>query len=75
MSWDDHERPSSTFTPLPDGSYLVAGRIAIEELNETLKWDLPRKDYDTVAGLIHCVARAFATASATRFSSCFCFAE
>ena len=49
---DDHDRPSSTFTPLPDGSYLVAGRIAIEELNEALKWDLPRKDYDTVAGLM-----------------------
>jgi putative hemolysin len=49
---DDHERPSSTLTPLPDGSYLVAGRLPIEELNETLEWDLPRKDYDTVAGLI-----------------------
>ena len=30
----------------------MAGRIAIEELNEALKWDLPRKDYDTVAGLM-----------------------
>ena len=49
---DDHERPSSTLTPLPDGSYLVAGRLPIDELNETLEWDLPRKDYDTVAGLI-----------------------
>jgi len=49
---DEHERPSTTLTPLPDGSYLVAGRSSIDELNESLEWDLPRKGYDTVAGLI-----------------------
>ena len=38
---------------LPDGSYLVNGRMWIEELNEALDWDLPtRSDYETVAGLI-----------------------
>jgi CBS domain containing-hemolysin-like protein len=49
---DEHERQPSSLTSLPDGSYLVAGRMAIDELNETLEWDLPRKDYDTVGGLI-----------------------
>jgi CBS domain containing-hemolysin-like protein len=49
---DEHERPASTFTRLPDGSYLVAGRMSLDELNEALEWDLPRKGYDTVAGLI-----------------------
>jgi CBS domain containing-hemolysin-like protein len=49
---DEHSRQSSPLTSLPDGSYLVAGRMAIDELNETLEWDLPRKDYDTVGGLI-----------------------
>jgi putative hemolysin len=50
---DDRERTPSQLARLPDGSYLVDGRLWIEELNETLEWDLPtKKDYETVAGLI-----------------------
>jgi CBS domain containing-hemolysin-like protein len=50
---DDRERTPSPLVRLPDGSYLVAGRMWIEELNEALDWDLPtKKDYETVAGLI-----------------------
>jgi len=49
---DEHEPTPSALTPLPDGSYLVAARLAIDELNETLEWDLPKKDYETVGGLI-----------------------
>ncbi|MGH7320800.1 MAG: hemolysin family protein [Candidatus Rokuibacteriota bacterium] len=49
---DEHDRPPSTVTPLPDGSYLVAGRLGLDELNEALEWELPKKDYETVGGLI-----------------------
>jgi putative hemolysin len=50
---DDRERTPSQLVRLPDGSYLVNGRMWIEELNEALDWDLPKKkDYETVAGLI-----------------------
>ena len=50
---DDRERTPSQLVRLPDGSYLVAGRMWIEELNEALDWSLPtKKDYETVAGLI-----------------------
>jgi len=49
---DEHTRTPSTLTSLPDGSYLVAARLGIDELNETLEWDLPKKDYETVGGLI-----------------------
>jgi magnesium and cobalt exporter, CNNM family len=49
---DEHTRTPSTLTSLPDGSYLVAARLGIDELNETLDWDLPKKDYETVGGLI-----------------------
>jgi putative hemolysin len=49
---DDRDGPPSQLTPLPDGSYLVSGRLGIEELNEALDWSLPKKDYETVAGLI-----------------------
>jgi CBS domain containing-hemolysin-like protein len=49
---DDREPPSQ-LVRLPDGSYLVDGRLWIEELNEKLEWDLPKKkEYETVAGLI-----------------------
>jgi CBS domain containing-hemolysin-like protein len=49
---DDREPPSQ-LVRLPDGSYLVNGRTWIEELNESLEWDLPKKkEYETVAGLI-----------------------
>jgi CBS domain containing-hemolysin-like protein len=44
-------RPSA-LTPLPDGSFLVAGRLSLDELNETLDWSVPKKDYETVGGLI-----------------------
>ena len=30
----------------------MAGRLGIEELNEALDWELPKKDYETVAGLM-----------------------
>jgi len=49
---DEHERQPSALTPLPDGSYLVVARMGIDELNEVLEWDLPKKDYETVGGLI-----------------------
>jgi CBS domain containing-hemolysin-like protein len=50
---DERERAPSQLVRLPDGSYLVDGRLWIEELNEALEWDLPKKkDYETVAGLI-----------------------
>jgi len=37
---------------LPDGSYLVAARTNIDEINEALDWTLPKHDYETVAGLV-----------------------
>lgn len=49
---DEHDTAPSAVTPLPDGSYLVAARIGIDELNEALAWRLPKRDYETVGGLI-----------------------
>jgi len=49
---DEHDRAPATIERLPDGSYRVAGRVGIEELNETVEWDLPKADYETVAGLV-----------------------
>ncbi len=49
---DEREPTSPTIERLPDGSYRVAGRIGIQEINEGLEWELPTGDYETVAGMI-----------------------
>jgi CBS domain containing-hemolysin-like protein len=49
---DEHDRASAALERLPDGSYLVAARTRLEELNEALDWTLPKRDYETVAGLV-----------------------
>jgi CBS domain containing-hemolysin-like protein len=49
---DEHDRTPATIERLPDGSYRVAGRVGIEELNDQLDWELPKGDFETVAGLV-----------------------
>jgi magnesium and cobalt exporter, CNNM family len=49
---DEHDRASATVERLPDGSYRVAGRERVQDLNDALDWDLPTGDFETVAGLV-----------------------
>ena len=49
---DEHDRTPATVDRLPDGSYRVAGRVSIDELNESLDWELPKGDFETEAGLV-----------------------
>jgi CBS domain containing-hemolysin-like protein len=49
---DEHERATAVAERLPDGSYRVAARANIDELNEAFEWTLPKQDYETVAGLV-----------------------
>ncbi len=49
---DEHDRTPATVERLPDGSYRVAGRERIEDLNDALDWSLPSGDFETVAGLV-----------------------
>jgi CBS domain containing-hemolysin-like protein len=49
---DEHDRTPDTVERLPDGSYRVAGRANLDEVNEALDWDLPKADFETVAGLV-----------------------
>ena len=49
---DEHDRAPSQIDRLPDGSYRVAGRVGVNALNESLDWELPTGDFETVAGLI-----------------------
>ncbi|PYN83661.1 MAG: hypothetical protein DMD96_01215 [Candidatus Rokuibacteriota bacterium] len=49
---DEHERTPAPAERLPDGSYRVPARANIDELNEAFDWNLPKRDYETVAGLV-----------------------
>jgi putative hemolysin len=49
---DEHDRTPASVERLPDGSYWVAARTHIDELNEALDWTLPKQDFETVAGLV-----------------------
>jgi putative hemolysin len=49
---DEHDRTPDTVARLPDGSYRVIGRASIDEVNEALDWDLPKGDFETIAGLV-----------------------
>jgi CBS domain containing-hemolysin-like protein len=49
---DEHERAPAVAERLPDGSYRVAARANIDELNEAFDWNLPKLEYETVAGLV-----------------------
>src|SRR6058998_381726 len=49
---DEHERTPAPAERLPDGSYRVPARANIDELNEAFDWILPKRDYETVAGLV-----------------------
>ncbi len=49
---DEHDRAPAAVERLPDGSYWVAARTHIDELNEALDWKLPKQDYETMAGLV-----------------------
>jgi CBS domain containing-hemolysin-like protein len=49
---DEHDRAPATVERLPDGSFRVAGRMRVDELNETLDWQLPTGDFETVGGLV-----------------------
>jgi CBS domain containing-hemolysin-like protein len=54
---DEHDRAPDTAERLADGSYRVAGRATVGELNEALGWSLPTGDFETVAGLVLTTAR------------------
>jgi putative hemolysin len=49
---DEHDRTPASVERLRDGSYWVAARTHIDELNEALDWNLPKQDFETVAGLV-----------------------
>jgi putative hemolysin len=49
---DEHDRTPASVERLPDGSYWVAARASVDELNAALDWTLRKDDFETVGGLV-----------------------
>ena len=49
---DEYDSEDSEVQHLPDGTYLVDGRIAIGDLDDLLDVELPDEDWDTLGGFI-----------------------
>ncbi len=49
---DEYDEEDAEIVHQPDGSYLVDGRVAIDELDEVLETHLPDEDWDTLGGLV-----------------------
>ena len=49
---DEYDKPEKLYQPYAEGGFLVEGNTEISVLNETLGWDLPGGDFETIAGLV-----------------------
>jgi magnesium and cobalt exporter, CNNM family len=50
---DEYDREEPQMEPVDDDTYLVNGRLSIDDVNELLDVDLPHDEWDTVAGLMY----------------------
>ncbi|MEM7285346.1 MAG: hemolysin family protein [Actinomycetota bacterium] len=49
---DEYDDDEVAVRRLPDGAYLVDGRMPVDDLDDLLGTDLPQEDWDTVGGLV-----------------------
>jgi CBS domain containing-hemolysin-like protein len=49
---DEFDVEDPMLEPLPNGDWRVNARMALDEVNELLRLDLPEGDWDTVGGLV-----------------------
>jgi len=49
---DEYDRDEPQVKPIDDNTFLVNGRLPIDELSELLEVDLPDEEWDTVGGLV-----------------------
>ena len=49
---DEFDVEDATFEPLPGGDYRVNARMALDEVNDLLRAQLPEGDWDTIGGLL-----------------------
>jgi putative hemolysin len=50
--YDEYDKEEHFFVQIGGNRYLVNARMEIDELNDHLKFELPKDDYETVAGFL-----------------------
>jgi putative hemolysin len=50
--YDEYDKQESLFVRIGKAKYLVNARMELDELNDNLKVQLPKDDYETVAGFL-----------------------
>jgi CBS domain containing-hemolysin-like protein len=50
--YDEYDKEESLFVKIGKDKYLVNARMGIDELNDRLKLQIPKDDYETVAGFL-----------------------
>lgn len=53
---DEHDEEEFTETKVSDNEYIFSGRLEVDYLNDSYHLNLPRGDYETLAGLIMTVS-------------------
>lgn len=49
---DEYDKPEKLYKPYAEGGFLIEGSTEISVLNETMGWELPGGDFETIAGLM-----------------------
>jgi len=49
---DEYDIREANWTRLETGRYLFRGRTAVDEINETFHWEIPKGNYETLAGFL-----------------------
>lgn len=49
---DEYDKPEKLYEPYAEGGFLVEANTEISVLNDTLGWELPKGDFETIAGLV-----------------------
>lgn len=49
---DEYDEPEKKYEEYADGGYLIEGDMEIDSINEQLELELPKGDYESIAGLI-----------------------
>ncbi len=49
---DEHDAVATGVRPLPEGSFIVDGSLAVRDLNRAFDWALPDDEATTLAGLV-----------------------
>jgi CBS domain containing-hemolysin-like protein len=50
--YDEYDKEERCFVKIEKNKYLVKARMEIDEINDHLKLELPKEDYETVAGFL-----------------------